>query len=112
MRGCCAILPSSCSTRTGWGKGGALSSEVSFAIHRLTAHFPPPELVEIGTRLGKSTRRILDRIAHLRLETAATCSDIEDLVQYFNRQEAALILRDVTDPDERDIFDRFAPGII
>ena len=83
------------------GQVGTLSSEEAFVIHCLAALFQPPALIKIGTHQGKSTRRILDGIAHLQLETAVTCFDIEDLVQYFERDEATLILCDVTDSVEQ-----------
>jgi len=91
---------------------GTLSSEEAFVIHCLSALFQPPALIEIGTHQGKSTRRILDSIAFLQLQTAVTCFDIEDLVRYFDAAEATLVLRDVTDSVEQDILDRYAPGII
>lgn len=94
------------------GQAGTLSSEEAFVIHCLTAIFKPPELIEIGTHQGKSTRRILDSIAHLQLKTAVTCFDIEDLVEYFSADEATLVLQDVTDSVAQDILDRYAPGII
>lgn len=94
------------------GQVGTLSSEEAFVIHCLCALFQPPELIEIGTHQGKSTRRILDSIAHLQLKMRVTCFDIEDLVQYFSSEEATLLLRDVTDSVEQDILDRYAPGII
>lgn len=94
------------------GQVGTLSSEEAFVIHCLAATFQPPELIEIGTHQGKSTRRILDSIAHLQLETAVSCFDIEDLVEYFGPHEASLMLRDVTDSVAQDILDRYAPGII
>ena len=94
------------------GQIGTLSSEEAFVIHCLTAIYQPPELIEIGTHQGKSTRRILDSIGHLQLKTRVTCYDIEDLAQYFSPDEATLVLRDVTDSVERDILDRYPPGII
>ncbi|MYD10252.1 MAG: class I SAM-dependent methyltransferase [Chloroflexi bacterium] len=94
------------------GQVGTLSSEEAFVLHCLSARFQPPELIEIGTHQGKSTRRILDSLASLRLNTRVTCFDIEDLVTCFSRDEATLLLRDVTDSVEEDILDRYAPGII
>ena len=94
------------------GQVGTLSSEEAFVIHCLCARFKPPDLIEIGTHQGKSTRRILDSLAHLQLETAVICYDIENLVQYFSRDEATLRLHDVTDSVERDILDRYTPGLI
>lgn len=94
------------------GQVGTLSSEEAFVIHCLCALFQPPDLIEIGTHQGKSTRRILDSLKHLQLQTSVTCYDIEDLVQYFSPDETTLLLQDVTDSVERDILDRYAPGII
>ena len=94
------------------GQVGTLSSEEAFVLHCLKARFQPPALIEIGTHQGKSTRRILDSIARLQLDTAVTCFDIEDIVRYFSPDEATLALRDVTDTVETDILDRYAPGII
>ena len=94
------------------GQVGTLSSEEAFVIHCLIALWQPPELIEIGTHEGKSTRRILDSIAHLQVETQVTCFDIEDLVQYFSPYEARLVLHDVTDAVELNILDRYPPGLI
>ena len=94
------------------GQIGTLSSEEALVLHCLCARFQPPEFIEIGTHQGKSTRRILDSIAHLQLETRLTCYDIEDLVEHFSPDEATLLLHDVTDTVEPDILDRYAPGII
>jgi len=94
------------------GQVGTLSSEEAFVIHCLAATFRPPALIEIGTHQGKSTRRILDSLGRLQLQTRVTCFDIEDLVRYFDPGEATLLLRDVTDSVEQDILDRYAPGII
>ena len=94
------------------GQTGTLSSEEAFVLHCLTARFQPAELIEIGTHEGKSTRRILDGIARLRLDTKVTCFDIEDIVRYFSPREATLVLRDVTDSIAEDVLDRYAPGLI
>lgn len=94
------------------GQVGTLSSEEAFVIHCLCARFQPPELIEIGVHQGKSTRRILDSLAHLELKTRVTCFDIEDLVRYFSPDEATLLLHDVTESVEQDILDPYAPGII
>ena len=94
------------------GQVGTLSSEEAFVLHCLCARYQPPELIEIGTHQGKSTRRILDSLADLQLKTSVTCFDIEDLVTCFKRDEAQLLLQDVTDSVEDDILNRYAPGII
>ena len=94
------------------GQVGTFSSEEAFVLHCLCARFQPPELIEIGTHRGKSTRRILDSLAALQLKTRVTCFDIEDLVTYFSREEATLRLHDVTDSVAQDILDFYAPGII
>ena len=94
------------------GQVGTLSSEEAFVIHVLARLYQPAHLIEIGTHQGKSTRRILDSIQQLQLNTTVTCFDIEDLVRYFSREEAALVLKDVTHSLASDILDAYEPGII
>lgn len=94
------------------GQIGTTSSEEAFVIHCLTAIYQPPNLVEIGTYHGVSTRRILDSIQHSKLSTVVTCYDIVDVVRHFEQHEAVLKLHDVTDAVCREILDQYTPGII
>ena len=55
------------------GQVGTLSSEEAFVIHCAAALYAPPNIIEIGTHEGKSTRRILDSIQRLQLSTTVTC---------------------------------------
>ena len=98
--------------RENLGQVGTLSSEEAFIIQVLMKRYRPSQLIEIGTHEGKSTRRLLDGIENLQLSTAVTCYDIEDLVSYFGRAEAKLILKDVTDSVVADVLDNYEPGII
>lgn len=94
------------------GQAGTTSSEEAFVIHCLLDSYQPPDLVEIGTYEGGSTRRILDSVAHLQSDTAVTTYDIVDIARYFQPDEATLVLRDVTGRVETEILDRYEPGII
>ena len=94
------------------GNIGTTSSEEAFALHCLIDAYDPPNLVEIGTYHGGSTRRILDSIADLRRDTAVFTYDIADMARYFRPDEAQLILRDVTGSVEAEILERYEPGII
>ena len=94
------------------GQIGTLSTEEAFVLHAMIDRYKPAQFIEIGTHEGKSTRRILDSIKHLKLQTAVTCFDIEDHVQHFEQDEARLILEDVTPSVDSDVLDAYEPGII
>ena len=94
------------------GQIGTLSSEEAFVIHCLASVYQRPYLIEIGTHEGKSTRRILDSLAHLQLDTKLICYDIVDIVRYFRAEEVRLMLHDVTHSVEKDVLDQYPPGII
>lgn len=94
------------------GQIGTTSSEEAFALHCLLDFARPENLIEIGTYQGGSTRRILDSINQLQLDTAVYTYDIEDMVRHFKPDEARLILRDVSGRVDEEILDRYPPGII
>ncbi len=94
------------------GQIGTTSSEEAFVLHCLLDFARPANLIEIGTYHGGSTRRILDSIEELQLDTAVFTYDIEDMVRHFRPDEAELILRDVSGRVDEEIFDRYPPGII
>ena len=94
------------------GEIGTTSSEEAFALHCLLEAHEPANLIEIGTYQGASTRRLLDSIDHLQLQTKVTTYDIVDLVRHFGPEEASLRLHDLTDTFERDVLERFERGII
>ncbi len=94
------------------GAAGSTSREEVFLIHCLLEQFAPASLIEIGTYEGGATRRVLDSIADLGLPTRVTTYDIVNLVKHFRPDEADFRLQDLTHTFERDVLDKFPPGLI
>src|SRR5581483_11724146 len=78
------------------GERKTLCFEEAFVLAILLGLYRPRVLVEIGTQHGASTRRILDIINLLGLDSRMVCFDVRDEVEHFTLQEADLVLRDVS----------------
>ena len=57
----------------------------------LATRRPSGPVVEIGTQYGRSTRRILDMIDLLGLDTRVICYDIHDDVRHFRKLDSQSI---------------------
>jgi hypothetical protein len=93
------------------GKRHTLTGEEAFVLCALIASREPPVVVEIGTQLGKSTRRILDMRDLLGLDYRVECFDIVDEVRFFDRSEARLHVEDVTGRVAETLA-RYGAGVI
>ncbi len=86
--------------------------EESFIIYTILSLVRPTSLVEIGTQYGKSTRRIIDMTKALNLDTTIRCFDISDDVQFFTKDEAELIIDDVTGAFRQKVLETCQPQFI
>jgi hypothetical protein len=94
------------------GERKTLSFEEAFLLYLAIAYLRPRRIVEIGTYEGKSTRRILDSVAALGLDTEVICFDIVDHVKYFAKEEASLRLHDLTPDFETVVLESLRPELI
>lgn len=96
-----------------FGERKTLNFEEAFVIYAILAHTRPPRpIVEIGTQYGRSTRRILDILDRLDLKNDVVCFDIEDRVEAFAPDEAALVVEDITGRFRERVLDRIHPCLI
>ncbi len=86
--------------------------EESFIIYTILSIARPTSLVEIGTQYGKSTRRIIDMTKTLGLNAKIRCFDISDDVQFFKKDEAELIIDDVTGAFRQKVLEKYQPQFI
>jgi glycosyltransferase involved in cell wall biosynthesis len=98
----------------GWrlGERKTLCFEEAFILYVVLDAFRPAMLVEIGTQHGKSTRRLLDIKAALGLESRVVCFDVADNVEHFSRDEAELMVRDVTGRFRKEVLEAYPAGVI
>ena len=94
------------------GERKTLSLEEAFIIYVILQTTRPRTIVEIGTDVGRSTRRIIDMKNLLELDSPVICFDVIDRVKHFTPDEAQLILRDVTHTFRQDVLNAFAPGVV
>ncbi len=94
------------------GEKKTLCFEEAFVVYVAMTVARPATIVEVGTQYGKSTRRILDMKEALGLEAQVVCYDISDDVQFFSREEARLVIEDITGRFREAVLDPLKPGLI
>jgi hypothetical protein len=94
------------------GESRTLSFEEAFLIYLSIGHLQPAQVVEIGTQFGKSTRRIVDMLNLLSLNSHVTCFDILDEMKYVSHDEVRLVIRDVTKDFQSSVLSKINPGLI
>jgi hypothetical protein len=96
------------------GERKTLSMEEAFILYVVFRQYRPKSVIEIGTQYGKSTRRLIDmhKLTLSSNPNEIVCFDVEDQVQFFEKNEAKLVLKDVTNSAQQTILDSFEPGII
>ena len=94
------------------GERKTLCFEEAFLIFLAAKCIQPSRVVEIGTQYGKSTRRIIDILKLLQMDSSVTCFDVVDELKYVNHSEINLILEDVTDHFSERVLTEIAPGLI
>lgn len=87
-----------------------LCMEEAFILYIMLQRLPLGDIVEIGTQYGRSTRRIIDMKKKLGLVNPITAFDVEDQVRFFERDEAQLIVKDVTHTFAEDVLSKHPAG--
>lgn len=95
-----------------FGERKTFCFEEAFLFYLAALRIRPTQIVEIGPYSGKSTRRIIDLLHFLNLETKVTCFDIEDHLQFVERHEVSLIIKDVTNNFVATVLTPIAPDLI
>jgi len=94
------------------GERKTLSMEEAFLMYVMFRQYQPESVIEIGTQYGKSTRRLIDLRKFAGQNAKVVCFDIEDQVKYFDKSEADLVLKDITNSFREDVLEKYAPGLI
>lgn len=94
------------------GERKHLCMEEAMLCYFVCEQYRPEVIVEIGTQFGVSTRKIIDIKNHLGLDAPVVCFDIEDQVKYFKPNEAELVVMDVADSLETEVFGRAERGYL
>ena len=94
------------------GESRTLSFEEAFLIYLSAWRLRPAQVVEIGTQFGKSTRRIVDILYLLSLNSQVTCFDILDEIKYVTHDEVGLVIHDVTQDFQDSVLRKIKPGLI
>lgn len=95
-----------------FGEVETLCFAEAFLCYVAFAHFRPQRLVEIGTQAGKSTRRLLDMATRLGLPRRIVCYDLVDELVFCPRDEAELVLTDVTGHAAARVFTERQPQFV
>lgn len=94
------------------GEEKTLCFEEAFVAYVALSLTRPNVILEVGTQYGNSTRRLIDMAAQLELDSRIVCIDIEDQVRHFARNEADLLIADVTGRFRRDVLEKYRPGFV
>ncbi|MBX3011964.1 MAG: hypothetical protein KF832_10685 [Caldilineaceae bacterium] len=86
--------------------------EEAFLFYLLAYYLRPSQVVEIGVQYGRSTRRIVDILHRLEVESHVTCFDVVDELKFVSHHEVALHIHDVTPDFSQVVLDQLAPTII
>ena len=89
-----------------------LSMEEAYIIYLAMTLKKPKSFVEIGPQFGRSTRRIIDMAKELGLDCKITCFDVVDAVDCFTKDEATLVIKDVTNSFKEDVLNALSPSVI
>lgn len=94
------------------GELKTLNTLESFFLFFNIKLFNPDAIYEIGTHVGKSTRRIIDFNKKFRFNKPITCFDIMNIVKYWDKSEANLVIKDITNTIKENIIDKTETGVI
>jgi hypothetical protein len=78
------------------GELKTLNTDETFIIFLMLKFYRPTSFIEVGTLLGRSTRRFIDIKKELKLSFNIDCYDVVNKVKHFSPSEAKLILHDLT----------------
>jgi hypothetical protein len=94
------------------GESKTLVFEEAFLFFVAASLLRPQQVVEIGTQLGKSTRRLVDMLTYLKLNSRVTCFDIVNDVRFVSAAEVDLRIQDITDTFGENVLIPLAPELI
>jgi hypothetical protein len=94
------------------GELKTLNTDETFVIYLMLELYNPTSFVEVGTLLGRSTRRFIDIKKELDLSFNIHCYDIVNKVKYFKPSEAKLIIHDLTGNVTKTLESYPKPGLI
>lgn len=94
------------------GERKTLNTEETFTLFVMLKIYKPVSFIEIGTLLGRSTRRLLDIKNELNMPFDIKCYDIVNAVKHFKPNEAELIVHDITNRVGATLDKYKTPGIV
>lgn len=94
------------------GELKTLNTDETFIIFLMLNFYNPASFVEVGTLLGRSTRRFIDIKNELNLPFDIHCYDIVNKVKHFKPSEAKLILHDLTGNVAKTLESYPKPGLV
>lgn len=94
------------------GELKTLNTDETFIVYLMLRFYKPASFIEVGTLLGRSTRRFIDIKKELNLPFEIQCYDIVNKVSHFKPHEAKLILHDLTNNVEKTLVNYPKPGLI
>ena len=94
------------------GELKTLNTLESFFVFLGMKLFNPDAIYEIGTHVGKSTRRMIDFNKSFGFNKPITCFDIMDIVKYFKKPEVKFVIKDITNTIKENIIDKTDTGLI
>lgn len=94
------------------GELKTLCFEEAYLLYLAMSRYRPHTVVEVGTRHGKSTRRVLDIAGLLGLGGRVVCFDTADEVEHFDPGEAELVLGDLTGRFREHVLRAYNPQLI
>src|SRR5262249_19050790 len=94
------------------GELKTLCFEEAFVLGAALSLTRPRVIAEIGTQHGKSTRRLLDLNQFLSLGARFVCFDVADEVKHFTRDEAELVVQELTGRFQEQVLDAYAPDLV
>ncbi len=93
------------------GEYKTLCFEEAYVLYALMSERRPASLADVGTRSGKSARRLLDIRAALGLDAPLTCFDGRDQIEHLRPDEAAVAVGDLRGRFREAVFDPAPPGL-
>lgn len=94
------------------GEKKTLNTDETFVLYLMLKLYNPASFIEIGTLLGRSTRRLLDIKKELRLPLEINCYDIVNKVTHFKMSEVKFHIQDITNRVKKVIDSYPGPGMV
>jgi glycosyltransferase involved in cell wall biosynthesis len=94
------------------GEFKTLCFEEAFILFVLLGIVKPPCIAVVGVGDGKATRRILDMVTTLGLDSQIVCFDPVSMIQHFAPEEATVIASDISGRFAKEVLEPYQPGIV